>query len=214
MFAGLDRKNANQRGIEFYQLLDYFKTDFGSLSREKPRSPHVNHCVLFIIRPQVHRQPRTEWGFDPQPNDSYIRLNPPDYFPWITVPILSQYFISTPPENTRKPGGTELEQWLKSWLKHNFDSYWKIAIKKYPRIKSRGHNSSQPRPNRADFKEKVPPQSPTALSDLIDWPCDKTIIRSHPEMFFENGVLKNLAKFTGKHLAWCLFLITLQVFRF
>ena len=33
---------------------------------------------------------------------------------------------------------------------------------------------------------------------------------SHPEVFCKNGVLKNFAKFTGKHLCQGLFLIKLQ----
>ena len=34
-----------------------------------------------------------------------------------------------------------------------------------------------------------------------------------PEVFCKKGVVKNFANFTGKHLCWSLFLITLQVFR-
>ena len=30
------------------------------------------------------------------------------------------------------------------------------------------------------------------------------------QMFYKKGVLKNLSKFTGKHLCWSLFLIKLQ----
>ena len=33
---------------------------------------------------------------------------------------------------------------------------------------------------------------------------------SRPEVFCKKGVLKNLAKFTGKHLFWCLFSIKFQ----
>ena len=32
-------------------------------------------------------------------------------------------------------------------------------------------------------------------------------------MFFKTGVLKNLGKFIGKHLCWCLFLKMLQALR-
>ena len=31
-----------------------------------------------------------------------------------------------------------------------------------------------------------------------------------PEVFYKKGVLKDFAKFTGKHLCWSLFLIKLQ----
>ena len=117
------------------------------------------------------------------------------------------------------------------WHKYDFNVYWHVIIKKYPGIKDiipvklvltklilkkrflhKGHNPSQTRLNRVDFKEKIPPQSPTAFSDLIDWPFDKTIITSNrPEVFCEKGVLKNLAIFTRKHIGWSLFLIKLVV---
>ena len=35
---------------------------------------------------------------------------------------------------------------------------------------------------------------------------------SRPKMFFKKAVLKNFARFTGKHLCWSHFLIKLQVF--
>ena len=34
-----------------------------------------------------------------------------------------------------------------------------------------------------------------------------------PEVFYKKAVLKSFANFTGEHLYWSLFLITLQVFR-
>ena len=34
-----------------------------------------------------------------------------------------------------------------------------------------------------------------------------------PEVFCKKGVFKNFANFTGKHLCWSLFLITLEVFK-
>ena len=34
-----------------------------------------------------------------------------------------------------------------------------------------------------------------------------------PDVFYEKGILKNFANFTGKHLCWSLFLINLQAFR-
>ena len=40
-----------------------------------------------------------------------------------------------------------------------------------------------------------------------------TFRNSHSQMFFKVGVLKNFANFTGKHLCWSLFLISLQDFR-
>ena len=60
------------------------------------------------------------------------------------------------------------------------------------------------------------------LSKLIRFYSDKIIYiylrkvqvnfrSSRPEVFCKKGVLRNLAKFTGKHLCWSFFLIKLQV---
>ena len=38
----------------------------------------------------------------------------------------------------------------------------------------------------------------------------KNLKSSSSQMFFNIGVMKNVAKFTGKHLCWSLFLIKLQ----
>ena len=43
---------------------------------------------------------------------------------------------------------------------------------------------------------------------------NKNLYRSsRSQMFFEIGVLKNVAIFTGKHLCWSLFLMKLQAFK-
>ena len=56
------------------------------------------------------------------------------------------------------------------------------------------------------------------LSNCVCWNWRKdwlfnTSRSSYSQMFFEIGVLKNFAIFTGKYLCWTLFLIKLQAFR-
>ena len=52
------------------------------------------------------------------------------------------------------------------------------------------------------------------LMTFLTFNCQKIVFNfqllhlgrnSHPEVFYKNDVLKNLAKFTGKHLCQCLF---------
>ena len=43
--------------VIFYLLFDWLKTNFGSLSREQPQLPNVNHCVSIIFWLKGHWEP-------------------------------------------------------------------------------------------------------------------------------------------------------------
>ena len=69
------------------------------------------------------------------------------------------------------------------------------------------------------WKENIGSLQPARYNEVWDRINDEaneefvTVRSSRPEVFCEKGVLRNFAKFTGKHLCQSLFLIKLQASR-